>query len=161
MMPYGDAVISECGLYRYELIRRWGDDPMLEFVMLNPSTADASIDDPTIRRCIGFARLWGYGALVVRNLYAYRATDPSMLAGVDDPIGPKNRAYLSNNIAELTIAAWGAHPAAMGWWGGYPHAWQPGSLKRPGGLHCLGVTQNGSPRHPLYVKSDTTLVKWA
>lgn len=158
MRPYSAAVISDCGRYRYELIRRWGADPMLEFVMLNPSTADAEVDDPTIRRCIGFARLWGYGGIVVRNLYAYRATDPEVLVNVDDPIGPKNRAYLGNNIAHCTIVAWGANPAAVGWWNGYPYN-ITAALKRPR-LYCLGVNSNGSPKHPLYVPSSRTPLRW-
>ncbi|MCC9181148.1 DUF1643 domain-containing protein [Mycolicibacterium mageritense] len=156
--PYNSAVISECGRYRYELIRRWGDGPLLEFVMLNPSTADAEKDDPTIRRCIGFGKAWGYGGIVVHNLYAYRATAPDMLANVDDPIGPANRDYLGNKIATCTIAAWGAHPAAVGWWNGYPYN-ITAALKRPQ-LLCLGVNANGSPKHPLYVPSSRTPIPW-
>ncbi|UBV18813.1 DUF1643 domain-containing protein [Mycolicibacterium fortuitum] len=156
--PYNSAVISECGRYRYELIRRWGDGPLLEFVMLNPSTADAEKDDPTIRRCIGFGKAWGYGGIVVHNLYAYRATAPDMLANVDDPIGPANRDYLGNKIATCTIAAWGAHPAAVGWWNGYPYN-ITAALKRPQ-LLCLGVNGNGSPKHPLYVPSSRTPIPW-
>jgi hypothetical protein len=173
MKPYSAAVLSPCEvhgssctltgidhprLYRYELIRRWGDDPMLEFVMLNPSTADAHQDDPTIRRCIGFAKRWGYGALLVRNLYAYRATDPSMLVNVADPIGPANRDYLGNRIAHCTIAAWGAHPAATGWWNGYPYDITKAVTRK--NLYCLGRTSSGAPRHPLYVKGDTTPTRW-
>lgn len=157
MKPYGTAHIV--GRYRYELIRRWGDDPMVEFIMLNPSTADGTEDDPTIRRCIGFAKAWGYGALLVRNLYAFRATDPAQLAGVEDPVGPLNRSYLANNIAHLTIMAFGAHPAAVGWWNGYPYSWQPKAIKRPA-LWCLGVTSSGAPKHPLYLRKDTTPVPW-
>lgn len=157
--PVSSAVISECGRYRYELTRRWGPGPLLEFIMLNPSTADASVDDPTIRRCIAFAKRWGYGGIVVRNLYAYRATHPEELVNVDDPIGPENRDYLSRTEADCTIVAWGADPAAVGWWNGYPFAWQRTVIQRPA-LFCLGANSNGSPKHPLYVSADRTPVRW-
>lgn len=156
--PYRQAVLSPCRTYRYELIERWDRGPTLEFVMLNPSTADETHDDPTIRRCKSFAKQWGYGCLVVRNLYAYRATDPSSLAWAEDPIGPDNRAYLGNAIAECTVAAWGAHPAATGWWSGYPYD-ITSALKRRA-LYCLGTTASGAPRHPLYVRADTTPTRW-
>jgi len=156
---YRQAVISEDQRYRYELIIRWNTGPTLEWIMLNPSTADQTNDDPTIRRCINFAVKWGYACIVVRNLYALRSPDPSALVNADDPIGPLNRAYLTNNIAACTIAAWGAHPAATGWWNGYPYAWQRTAIKRPN-LRCLGVNMNGSPKHPLYVPADTSPTPW-
>ena len=154
------ATISDCGQFRYELGRRWDAGPLLEFIMLNPSTADADVDDPTIRRCIAFAKQWGYGALVVRNLYAYRATDPTELANAADPIGPENRDYLTRTDADCTIAAWGAHPAAVGWWNGYPFGWQRTVIQRPA-LFCLGTNANGSPKHPLYVPSSRTPTPWS
>ncbi len=83
-----EAVISDCGRYRYRLTRRWGDGPLLSFIMLNPSTADAEVDDPTIRRCMGFARRDGYGGIVVGNLYAFRTTKPKALFAADNPLGP-------------------------------------------------------------------------
>lgn len=149
------ATISPCGLYRYELTRQWGDGPILEFIMLNPSTADGSEDDPTIRRCVGFAVAWGYGSIVVRNLYAFRATDPSALRQADDPIGPENLRYLSATDADFTVAAWGANPAATIWWGGTATKTLTGRK-----LFCLGTTKSGSPRHPLYVPSRQTPVAW-
>lgn len=157
--PISSAVISECGRYRYELVRRWGPGPLLEFIMLNPSTADASVDDPTIRRCIAFAKRWGYGGIVVRNLYAYRATHPGVLVNLDDPIGPENRDYLSRTDADCTIVAWGADPAAVIWWNGYPFGWQRTGIQRPV-LFCLGTNENGSPKHPLYVPADRTPIRW-
>lgn len=163
------ADISECGRYRWELRRCWDHaGPLLEFVMLNPSTADADVDDPTIRRIVGardkpdkpgFARRWGYGHVVVRNLYAWRATDPTELVNLDDPVGPENRAYLSRHDADCTIVAWGANPAAVGWWEGYPFAWQRTAIQRPR-LFCLGTNANGSPKHPLYVPSSRTPIRW-
>lgn len=145
------AVLSDCGRYRYELRRRWGDGPELEWVMLNPSKADASRNDPTIRRCIRFSQAWGFAAIVVHNLFAWRATDPRELARTDDPVGPQNREFLSAG-AEVTVAAWGAHPAAAGWWTGRPNT-------RPR-LLCLGVNDNGSPKHPLYVAAGAELAPW-
>lgn len=147
------ARISECGRYRYALGRVWGDGDALCFVMLNPSTADATIDDPTIRRCMGFARREGYGGISVLNLYALRATDPKVMLAASDAIGPQNDAYLRLALAEQTrrgnpvIAAWGvhAHPS---------RASAVMSLVPGADWRCLGTTKDGSPRHPLYVKGD-------
>lgn len=149
------AMISDCGLYRYRLMRVWDTSlPLLEWIMLNPSTADASFDDPTIRRCIGFAKLWGYGGIVVHNLYALRATNPQVLLNYSgDAIGPDNHWYLSHSIADCTIVAWGAHVA--------------GRTRVADGLRiyrerllCLGTTASGAPKHPLYVPSKTTPMRW-
>lgn len=154
------AVISECGRYRYELRRIWDPNgPLLEWIMLNPSTADGTVDDNTIRRCIAFAKRWGYGGIVVRNLYAWRATNPAELVNLDDPVGPENRDYLSRADADCTIVAWGAHPAATGWWNGYPFGWQRTVIQRTA-LFCLGTNANGSPKHPLYVPSSRTPIRW-
>lgn len=153
------AQISKCGRYRYELTRRWSDGPLLEFIMLNPSTANASVDDATIRRCIAFAASWGYGGIVVRNLFAYRATDPRELFMVDDPIGPRNEQYLADDSADCTIVAWGANKAASGWWSG--KQWRRRSpILRSRGLFCLGTNAGGSPKHPLYVCADREPVQW-
>jgi hypothetical protein len=156
---FSSAVISDCGRYRYELVRIWGDGPLLEFIMLNPSKADDRINDPTIRRCIAFAKAWGYGGIVVRNLFAWRATNPAELVNIDDPVGPLNRDYLSRDDADCTIAAWGAHPAAVGWWSGYPFGWQRTVIQRKS-LLCLGTNANGSPKHPLYVPSSRVPIPW-
>ena len=90
-----DAVLSECKKYRYMLRRVWDrTKPACLFIGLNPSTADATVDDPTIRRCVGFADSWGYGELVVGNLYAFRATKPKDMFNQDDPVGPFNDLWL-------------------------------------------------------------------
>ncbi|TMG72243.1 MAG: DUF1643 domain-containing protein [Chloroflexi bacterium] len=141
------ASFSRDRRYRYRLWRRWdAARPVVAFVMLNPSTADAARDDPTIRRCIGFARSWGYGRLEVVNLFAYRATDPRSLRHVPDPVGPANLRHLAAATARarLVIAAWGADPSAN------DAPARKRVLSRPE-LRCLGLTRSGAPRHPLYV----------
>ena len=108
------TVISKCGAYRYSLTRKWSDAPNLPFVMLNPSTADAKEDDPTIRRCIGFARREGAGGLIVANLYALRAPSPEALWSARDPLGPENLQTLAGLAAQAVdqslpiVCAWGA-----------------------------------------------------
>lgn len=153
------AVISECGRYRYELRRVWDPTgPLLEFVMLNPSTADADADDPTIRRCIAFAKAWGYGGIVVRNLFALRATNPQALLNYSgDSYGPRNDEFIGKNVAHCTIAAWGAHAATL-----WPETVDTIHILqncRPQ-LFCLGTNANGSPKHPLYVPSSRTPTRW-
>ena len=156
-----EADITPDGLYRYALRRSW--DPAvwpLAFIMLNPSTADTEIDDPTIRRCMGFARRLGYGGITVYNLYAYRATKPADLWKVEDPVGPGNDHWLnaclySRYMADLpVVAAWGANArpdrvdAVM-------------RMRGAENLCCFGVTKAGAPRHPLYLPGDAELVPWA
>lgn len=153
-------MISDCGLYRYELRRQWGtdDEPRVCWVMLNPSTADAELDDPTIRRCISFSNRLGFGSLIVVNLFAYRATDPRALldapgAGVD-PVGSANDAtILAAAIeADQVIAAWGTK-------GGYLNraARVTQLINGAAGLpiYCLAKTKDGHPKHPLYVRGET------
>ncbi|KLO31901.1 hypothetical protein ABW16_01850 [Mycolicibacter heraklionensis] len=155
------AVISDCGLYRYELIRRWGAGKLVEFIMLNPSTADAAADDPTIRRCMGFARAWRYDGIIVRNLYAYRSTDPRGLVAIDDPIGPRNREFLTAGGAGLTIVAWGSHPAASHWWHNcHGDVTDTAGALRQRELWCLGINGNGSPKHPLYIPGRVAPRRW-
>jgi len=152
------AVLSPCGRYRYRLWRRWdATKPRVVFVMLNPSTADASVDDPTIRRCMGFARTWGAGAIEVVNLYAFRATDPRDLcdaggAGGVDVRGPERDAHLAAAFAgaETIVVAWGAHAL------GEIAARRVLALIPEGArVVCLGKTRSGAPRHPLYLASST------
>jgi len=143
------AIISECGLYRYELRRIWQPKTgSVCWVMLNPSTADANFDDPTIRRCMGYTARWGYGGIIVVNLFALRATDSKELYKSDDPVGPENDEYImkANTEVRLTVAAWGNR-------GKYlrrdEHTMM--ILTFP---HYLDLTKNGSPWHPLYLKAD-------
>ncbi len=148
------ATISDCRCYRYALGRRWADGPAVLFVMLNPSTADASRDDPTIRRCIGFARAWGFGSLLVGNLFAYRATAPDEMRAAADPIGPDNDEWLSRLIGRsgLVVAAWGAH-------GGHLGRDRAVRALRREWVH-LGLTKGGHPRHPLYVPANQERLSW-
>lgn len=103
------AKLSDDRLYRYGLWRKWDDRPKVMFIGLNPSTADEVEDDPTIRRCIGFANSWGYGGIVVANLFGFRATDPTALQKATDPIGPENDEWLYRlaDEAALVVGAWG------------------------------------------------------
>src|SRR3954471_10304152 len=114
---YRGAHLSSDGVYRYTLSRLWDTDPVspeMVWVMLNPSTADAAVDDPTIRRCIGFARLWGYAGIRVVNLFALRAADPKALLAHQDPVGPDNDHWLRAVTGErFTMAAWGSHAMAV------------------------------------------------
>lgn len=141
------ATFDETGAYRYHLWRAWDDAlPRVCFVMLNPSVADADRDDPTIRRCMGFAKTWGFGALDVVNLYAFRATRPADLFRAADPFGPDNDQWILEmaSRAALVIAAWGNHGA-----------WRSATvLPSLGAAYCLGMTAAGQPRHPLYVRRD-------
>lgn len=150
------AKISDCGRYRYWLSREWGPGPLLTFVMLNPSTADAEIDDPTIRRCIGFAKREGADGCAVVNLFAWRATDPIELVRAEDPIGPENaeeigRALLSAAVSRLPlVCAWGSTSGA----GMQGYKLKQRAEDCSARLVCLGRTLNGSPKHPLYVRAD-------
>lgn len=124
------------------------------FVGLNPSTADAAQDDATIRRCIEFARTWGYGALVMTNLFAWRATDPGDMLAAADPVGPDNDAALlaAARAADVVVAAWGVHGAHMG-----RDVAVRAMLPR---LHYLRLTKDGRPGHPLYLPADLRPTEW-
>lgn len=178
------AQISACGKYRYRLWREWrlhpapaqwsmwtdergvpivdgageqlGEPKTCVFVMLNPSTADGNEDDPTIRRCVGFARVLGYDRLEVLNLFAYRATDPKSLLALnhdDDPVGSGNKAAFDHVLTSdypvgTIICAWGRHgtflgqdETALGWMGDRA-------------CYSLGLTKDGHPKHPLYLPGN-------
>lgn len=146
-----DALLSPCGTYRYLLQRSWdASREAVCFVMLNPSTADADIDDPTIRKCIGFAQRLGYGQLEVVNLFAYRSTDPDKLRTVSDPVGPENDDVIAGSIAVC-------HTIICGWGTKSP----PRLTRAPYVLNlihkmgkipmALKLTKGGHPQHPLYL----------
>jgi hypothetical protein len=143
------ALISPDELYRYWLSRLWDAKlPALVVAGLNPSTADGKKDDPTIRKCIGFAQRWGYGSLLMVNLFAYRATDPKAMMRVAEPVGPDNDQWLTSSVGGRTVlCAWGKNGAHLN------RAAAVYKLIAPvaGALYCLGTTNEGQPRHPLYV----------
>ena len=156
---YATAWLSECGQYRWSLDRTWGSGPIAWWVMLNPSTADAEVDDPTIRRCVAFSKREGCGSLHVTNLYSLRATDPAELALHKDPKGEQTTDLLVEasyhaRAGGLVIVAWGAHPMAVKGAGSVERMFQAAGAK------CLGTTKQGQPKHPLYVRSDQPLAPW-
>lgn len=148
------ATLSPCRRYRYTLWRSWGDGPFAMFIGLNPSTADETEDDPTIRRCIGFARDWGYSAVCMTNLFAWRATKPADMLAAADPVGPDNDRLLLSAAAQagVVVAAWGVH-------GSYLQRDEQvrGMVQH---LHCLRLTKDGAPGHPLYLPKHLTPVEW-
>lgn len=163
-MQYIDktARLSDDGVYRYSLARYWNDlarkSGYLAFVMLNPSTADASQDDPTIRRCVAFANREGYGGVHIANLFAYRATRPEDLKlTLCDPVGPDNINTLRQvaEDASLIVCAWGSNADKID--RDHVRACVPLLRSRGARLACLGKTANGAPRHPLYVRGDQPL----
>jgi len=150
------ATLSPCRKYRYELWRIW--DPARKpavFIGLNPSTADETQDDPTIRRCKSFAERFDCGGLCMINLFAFRATDPEAMKAATDPIGPDNDNHLLSCCAQagVIVCAWGAH-------GSYRDREKQVCWLLKFNMKCLGRTKDGQPRHPLYLKKDTELVPY-
>lgn len=146
-----NAVLSGDGLYRYSLTRTWDRSlPTVVFVMHNPSTADANVDDPTIRRIESFARAWGYGQVAVVNLYAIRSPDPKIIRYVSNPTGcPQNQQHIKELLTRenpsMIVYAWGNQKPEPDWL----HA----LVKEP---YCLGVSLRGNvPKHPLYLRKST------
>ena len=146
------AILSPCRQYRYTLWRTWDcTKGTCLFIGLNPSTADEREDDPTIRRCVSFAKSFGCGRLMMANLFALRATDPADMKRNADPVGRDNDDWLRRLVgdAEIVIAAWGTHGGHL--------ARDIFVRKLLGEIHCLGVTKKGFPRHPLYLSKETPL----
>lgn len=149
------ADLSSCRTYRYALWRIWGGTAgYAMFVGLNPSTADETEDDPTIRRCIAFARSWGYSGLCMTNLFAFRATQPADMRAAADPVGPDNDDWLrdAGSAAAVVVAAWGCHGVHQG-----RDAIVRALLPR---LHYLRLTKDGHPGHPLYLPKTLRPVPW-
>jgi hypothetical protein len=148
------AVFDASGRYRYRLSRQWAKGgESVAFVMLNPSTADHEHNDPTIRRCIGLAQLWGFSALHVVNLFALRATEPATLRRARNPVGRQNNSYIEATVEEANqiVLAWGNHgqlrernSEVLDLLSGYD-------------LFCLGCNLSGQPKHPLYVPRNSSL----
>lgn len=156
---FSGAVFSSCEKYRYALWRSFGslfDEPTSDFVVigLNPSTATESLDDPTIRRCIGFAKRFGCTRYVMLNAYGFRATDPRDMMRADNPIGAHNDSVIAEyvNKARHVVAAWGVHCEQS----------RANRIAEIVGarLECFGLNSGGSPKHPLYLRADSALVRW-
>ncbi|MCW2900000.1 MAG: hypothetical protein JWO67_2265 [Streptosporangiaceae bacterium] len=160
LIGHSEAVFNTAGTHRYLLIRRWAKGgTTLTMLMLNPSTATATQDDPTIRRCVALAKREGCSALTVVNLFGLRSPHPAHLRHHRDAVGERNDEFIDQHClpGRLVIGAWGA-------WG-WLHDRAPeviGRLDRAGvELRCLGTTRGGQPRHPLYLAGDTPLVRYA
>ena len=148
------AVFSDCEKYRYTLYRMWNTtEQQIIFVGLNPSTADERIDDPTIRRCRCFAESWGYGSMIMLNLFAYRSTDPRNLKKCNNPIGDYNLSFLKEYIRKYkTIACYGNG-------GNYLNRHKEFLKEYRGHLYAIKILKNGMPSHPLYLKKNLQPVK--
>ena len=153
------AIFGRPRTHRYSLWRRWMDDcpasAMVAFIGLNPSTANETEDDPTVRRCIGFAKNWGFGGLLMLNLFAFRATDPKAMRTADDPIGPLNNDAIRRgaSVCAQTICCWGVH-------GAYKSRGLDVSSRLLRSAFHLGLTKDGHLKHPLYLRADTKRKKW-
>jgi hypothetical protein len=148
------AVISECGRYRYILWMQWGYGGWVNFCCLNPSTADATKNDPSFTRMVNFAKAWGYDGLAVTNLFAFRATNPQEMRSAPDPVGPNNDGWLrfAWSRCAITVAGWGALGGHRG-----RDAEVRATLPR---LHYLRLTKDGHPGHPLYLSADLRPTPW-
>lgn len=154
------AILSECKTYRYELRRDWNPQiPRLVFIMLNPSTADSTKDDPTVRKCIGFAGRWGYGGFTIVNLFAFRATDPVDLLVAQkrkvNVVGPENNRFIEQAVGEVdtVVAAWGAI-------GGPTLRALEVARTLPRTSQAIQLTAKGYPCHPLMLAYDSPLQLW-
>jgi len=154
------ATFSPCRRWRYLLWRRWDEaKPVANFLMLNPSTADKHKLDPTCARARDYAERWGYGALIVTNVFGWRATDPKKMKAVKDPVGPGNDAAIIKAAKEsaIVVCAWGNHGA---------HQDRSKQilkilLKNRIALHTLRINANGEPAHPLYLPGRLEAISWA
>lgn len=150
------AEVSADGRYRYVLRRTWARGPRLLWVLANPSSADAATDDPTLRRCVRFARDHGYGGLAVANLWAWRSAHPHELRTVADPVGPDNDGWIATLVRQSrgpVVLGWGVQAAP-------PRVAAVLALLADRPRLCLGRTRDGHPRHPLYVPAATRLRPW-
>lgn len=150
------AEISGDGRFRYLLSRSWiGDGRTVTFIGLNPSTADARQDDPTIRRCVGFAKCLGASTLLMVNLFGYRSTDPRALLTAEDPVGPDNDAWLERAVkqSDVAIAAWGNGGSLLNRGQRVAHTFA-------GRLQALELTKGGMPKHPLYIRQSARPVPY-
>lgn len=153
------ALFSDDRRHRYLLSRWWGiESKMVMFVGLNPSTADEVKNDQTVTRCINYAKQWGYGGLIMTNIFAFRATDPARMKAAPDPVGPENDHNLlfAAEKAQLIVCAWGNHGEFLG--RGKQVAEMLKDIKE---LHCLATNKTGHPKHPLYLNKNLVPVKFS
>lgn len=155
MKVKASAQLSSCRTYRYALTRTWDESkPYALFVCLNPSTADETDNDPTLRRCMDFAQSWGYGGLCMGNLFAFRATQPDDLIKSPNPIGDDNDYWLKrlSKNAGVVIAGWGNHGVFLNR--------SAEVLKNMPELRCLKINKSGQPSHPLYLKKELAPIRY-
>ena len=153
------AYFSDCEKYRYALIRKFSDGPKtINFIMLNPSTADQFYNDPTISKCENRSLALGFNKMVITNLFAYRATDPNDMMAVEDPIGERNDIHILDNAtkADTVVCAWG---------NGGQHRRRSDDIvkllkKNKIKLHALKINSSGEPSHPLYLSNKLELFEW-
>lgn len=148
----GWATFDQTGRYRYTLGRRWATGGQrVCFCLLNPSTADATVLDPTLTRCYGYARAWGFAAMDVCNVFALRSTDPKGLRAVEDPVGADNDRHIRKlaGRADMVVVGWGTHARLMD-----RHQRVAELLRGVCEPRCLGLTKDGYPKHPLYLRKD-------
>jgi hypothetical protein len=153
------AVITPCGTYRYRLERIWDPEKKkVAFIGLNPSTADANLDDPTIRKCVAFADRWGYGGIIMVNLFAYRATEPKVMMAFRMARGPENAQHIEAVMSEaaVVIAAWGANGTHLGRDLEVKHMFRMSMAP----LHYLRLNAGGTPAHPLYLPGKLEPQLW-
>jgi hypothetical protein len=156
---FKDAFIDETGKYRYWLFRRTSNKPknLVNFILLNPSTADAEYDDPTVKSCKRLASSNGYYGFYITNLFAYRATNPNDLLNTADPIGLENDKYIKKYAKKcnIVVVAWGNKGTLHGRSQDLLE-----NLKKITELYCLDINKSGEPKHPLYIKKDTKFIKY-
>lgn len=160
----GTALISSCTKYRYLLTRTWNPNTVttINFLMCNPSTADANKLDPTVRKCVEWGVLWGYDQLIVTNIFAFRSPYVKTMFEQEDPVGPENNKYIRETFAKCkdykVVAAWGAksNPVFKERHNQVLNIASDMGIK----LHCLKLTKDGYPSHPLYLSKSTEPIKW-
>lgn len=158
-MSAAGATFSACRRWRTLLWRRWDEaKPVANFLMLNPSTADERVLDPTCARARDFAERWGYGALLVTNVFAWRATDPGRMKAARDPVGEGNDAAIlrAAQSAQLVVCAWGNHGLHRERSGAVRHLLRSAGVA----LHVLRLNANGEPAHPLYLPARLRPLRW-